>query len=211
MDNLEIQFTNRVNRLNTKGYVAKLHLALSGLPEFNGVDQPDGRMIIAPHMDTIEFAWDDAKYGDAPENPVIEMVIPSLSDSSMAPEGQHVLSANVMYVPGELNGGWTDEAKQKLTDRVIDEIAKYAPGIRGQILHSEMLTPADLESEYGVTGGHWHHVEFSLFTMMMMRPTYEAAQYKTPIPGLYLAGAGSHPGGGLMGGPGHNAAQEILK
>ncbi len=211
VDNLEIQFTNRVNRLNTKGYVAKLHLALSGLPEFNGVDQPDNRMIIAPHMDTIEFAWDDAKYGNYSENPVIEMVVPSLQDSSMAPDGQHVLSANVMYVPANLNGGWSDQAKQKLKERIIDEIAKYAPDIRGQILGSELLTPVDLEHEYGVTGGHWHHTEFSLHEMMMMRPTYEAAQYKTPIPGLYLGGAGSHPGGGLMGGPGHNAAHEILK
>ncbi|MBT6034942.1 MAG: NAD(P)/FAD-dependent oxidoreductase [Kordiimonadaceae bacterium] len=211
VDNLEIQFTNRINRLSSEGYVAKLHLALSGVPEFKGVSKPDGRMIIATKMDDIEFAWDDAKYGDVSENPVIEMVVPSLYDSSMAPDGQHVLSANVMYIPANLNGGWTDDAKQKLTDRIIDEIAKFAPNIREQILHRELLTPADLESEYNVTGGHWHHTEFSLHEMMMMRPTYEAAQYKTPIPGLYLAGAGSHPGGGLMGGPGHNAAHEILK
>lgn len=211
VDNLEIQFTNRINRLSAEGYVAKLHLALSGLPAFNGVDQPNCRMIIAPEMDAIEFAWDDAKYGDFSENPVIEMVVPSLQDSSMTPDGQHVLSANVMYVPANLNGGWSDQAKQMLRERIIDEIEKYAPDIRGQILGSELLTPVDLEHEYGVTGGHWHHTEFSLHEMMMMRPTYEAAQYKTPIPGLYLGGAGSHPGGGLMGGPGHNAAHEILK
>ncbi|MDG1858411.1 MAG: NAD(P)/FAD-dependent oxidoreductase [Emcibacteraceae bacterium] len=211
VDHLEIQFTNRIQRLSAEGYVAKLHIALSGVPEFNGVSQPKDRMIIASEMDDIEFAWDDAKYGDVSENPVIEMVVPSLHDSNMAPEGQHVLSANVMYVPSKLNGGWTEAAKQKLTDRVIEEIAKYAPNIREQILHQELLTPADLEREYNVTGGHWHHTEFSLYEMMMMRPTYEAAQYKTPIPGLYLAGAGSHPGGGLMGGPGHNAAHEILK
>lgn len=211
VDNLEIQFTNRINRLTNQGYVAKLHLALSGLPNFKGLPNPYGRMIIANEMDDIEFAWDDAKYGDVSEKPVLEMVIPSLYDNSMAPEGQHVLSANVMYIPAELNGGWTDEAKSKLTERLLDEIAKYAPDIREKLLGAELLTPADLEAEYGVKGGHWHHTEFSLHEMMMMRPTYEAAQYKTPIPGLYLAGAGSHPGGGLMGGPGHNAAHEILK
>lgn len=211
VDNLEIQFTNRINRLSTDGYVAKLHLALSGLPEFKGVSQPYGRMIIASKMDDIEFAWDDAKYGDISENPVLELVIPSLYNKTMAPQGQHVLSANIMYVPGNLNGGWTDDAKRDLINRLIEEIEKYAPGIREQILHQELLTPADLERDYKVTGGHWHHSEFSLDQMMMMRPTYEAAQYKTPIPGLYLAGAGSHPGGGLMGGPGHNAAHEILK
>lgn len=211
VDNLEIQFTNRINRLRATGYVAKLHLALSGLPDFKGIINPDGRMIIASEMDAIEFAWDDAKYGEVSENPVLEMVVPSLRDSTMAPAGQHVLSANVMYVPHDLNGGWNDAAREKLMSRIIDEIAKYAPGIRDQILHSELLTPADIADNYNVTGGHWHHVEFALDQMMMMRPTYEAAQHKTPIPGLYLASAGCHPGGGLMGGPGHNAAVEILK
>jgi phytoene dehydrogenase-like protein len=115
-----------------------------------------------------------------------------------------------MYVPHSLKGGWTDRARTKLRELVIDSIAQYAPNIRKQILHAELLTPEDLENHYHVTGGHWHHTELSMDQMLMMRPTYEAAQYSTPIPGLYLCGAGSHPGGGLMGGPGHNAAQHIL-
>lgn len=211
VDNLEIEFTNRINRLRSDGYVAKLHLALDGLPEFSGIDRPDSRMIIAPEMDSIEFAFDDAKYGESSQAPVMEIVIPSVHDASMAPDGQHVLSAHVMYVPYERKGGWTDEARDELCERVIDTIARYAPGIREQILHKELLTPADIAQTFNVTGGHWHHGEFALDQMMMMRPTYEAAQYTTPIPGLYLASAGSHPGGGLMGGPGHNAAHEILK
>ncbi|MEE8371295.1 MAG: NAD(P)/FAD-dependent oxidoreductase [Sphingomonadales bacterium] len=209
--NLEIEFTNRIRRLRCDGYVAKLHLALDGLPVFRGLQRPEGRMIIAPDMDAIEFAFDDAKYGKSSEQPVIEMLIPSLQEASLAPAGQHVLSAHVMYVPYELKGGWTEEAREALSERVISTIERYAPGIRNQILHRELLTPLDLERTFNVSGGHWHHTEFALDQMLMMRPTYEAAQYSTPIPGLYLCGAGCHPGGGLMGGPGHNAAREILK
>lgn len=208
---LDIGFTNRIRRLRCDGYVAKLHLALSELPAFNGLEQPDGRMIIAADMDAIEFAFDDAKYGECPANPVMEIVIPSLHDASLAPAGQHVLSAHVMYVPYRLKGGWTDAARQQICERAIDTIAQYAPRIREQIMHSELLTPADLEEKYHVTGGHWHHTELSMDQMLMMRPTYEAAQYRTPIPGLFLCGAGCHPGGGLMGGAGHNAAREVLR
>jgi len=209
--NLEIGFTNRINRLRSDGYVAKLHLALDGLPNFTGFDTCDGRMIIAPTMDSIEFAFDDAKYGDFSQAPVMEIILPSVHDSAMAPRGQHVLSAHVMYVPHALKGGWTEKAKESLYQRLIDVLSTYAPGIEQQILHGELLTPEDLEKSYRLNGGHWHHTELSMDQMLMMRPTYEAAQYSTPIPGLFLCGAGSHPGGGLVGGPGHNAAKEILR
>ncbi len=211
VENLDIGFTNRIRRLRCDGYVAKLHLALSGLPEFDRLKSPDGRMIIAPTMDTIEFAFDDAKYGECPTRPVIELVIPSVHDASLAPAGQHVLSAHVMYVPYRLKGGWDSQASDSLCERVIDTIARYAPRLREHIIHRELLTPADLERTYRVTGGHWHHTELAMDQLLMMRPTYEAAQYTTPIPGLYLCGAGCHPGGGIMGGPGHNAAREILR
>ena len=141
----------------------------------------------------------------------MELVIPSLHDASLAPDGQHVLSVQVMYVPADLRGGWTEGARSALIARVIDELERYAPGLGDLVLHAELLTPADLEQSHHVTGGHWHHTEFAVDQMLMMRPTYEAAQYRTPIQGLYLCGAGCHPGGGLMGGPGHNAAHEILK
>jgi len=208
---LDIGFTNRIRRLRCDGYVAKLHLALNGLPEFDGLQQPNGRMIIAPDMDAIEFAFDDAKYGECPAKPVMEIVVPSVHDTSLAPAGKHVLSAHVMYVPYRLKGGWTNAARDLICERSIDTIARYAPRIREQIIHREFLTPFDLERDYRVTGGHWHHTELVMDQMLMMRPTYEAAQYRTPIPGLFLCSAGCHPGGGIMGGAGHNAAREILR
>jgi phytoene dehydrogenase-like protein len=211
IENLEIEFTNRIRRLRSEGYVAKLHLALNGVPKFTGLDKPDGRLIIAPDLDAIEFAFDDAKYGECSKQPVMEVVIPSLHNKSLAPVGQHVLSAHVMYVPYELKSSWTDQTRAVLQEKVIDTLSIYAPDIKEHILYSEVLTPLDLEQRHGVTGGHWHHTELSLDQMFMMRPTYEAAQYATPIPGLYVCGAGSHPGGGLVGASGHNAAHEMLK
>jgi len=208
---LDIGFTNRIRRLRCDGYVAKLHIALNDLPEFDGLQRPDGRMLTAPTMDAIEYAFDDAKYGECPIKPVMEIVLPSMHDASLAPAGQHVLSAHVMYVPYRLKGGWTSAARELICERAIDTIAQYAPRIREQIIYRELLTPLDLEQRYRVTGGHWHHTEFAMDQMFMMRPTYEAAQYKTPIPGLFLCGAGCHPGGGIMGGAGHNAAREILR
>jgi phytoene dehydrogenase-like protein len=211
VEHLDIGFTNRIRRLRCDGYVAKLHLALKEAPAFDGLDGYDGRIIIAPNMDAIEFAFDHSKYGELPNNPVMEIVVPSNQDATLAPDGQHVLSAHVMYVPRNLKGGWTDTARNQLCERTVETLSHYVPNIRKQIIHQECLTPADLEREYHVTGGHWHHTEFALDQMLMMRPTYEAAQYSTPIPGLFLCGAGSHPGGDLVGVAGHNAAHEILR
>jgi phytoene dehydrogenase-like protein len=210
-ENLEIGFSNRIRRLRCHGLVAKLHLALSDLPCFIGLERPAGRMIIAPDMDSVEFAFDDAKYGECSRQPVMEVVIPSLHDASLAPDGQHVLSAHVMYGPYGLKTGWDKEAREAFFERAIDTLARYAPDIREQILHAELLAPLDLEQTCNVTGGHWHHTEFALDQALMMRPTYEAAQYSTPLPGLFLCGAGCHPAGDLTGAPGHNAAHEILK
>jgi phytoene dehydrogenase-like protein len=207
---LEIEFSNRIRRLRGDGYVAKLNLALTGQPGFTGVDRPDGRMILARSMDAIEFAFDNAKYGELPEEPVMEVLIPSLRQSNLAPQGQHVLSANIMYVPAQLKGGWTEEARAALLATAMETLERYAPGIAALVANSELLTPADLESEYHVSGGHWHHAEPAIDQLLMMRPTYEAAQYRTPIDGLFLCGAGSHPGGDINGNAGRNAAREIL-
>ena len=211
VQHLEIGFSNQVKRLRCNGLVAKLHLALDDLPSFKGVDRPVGRMLIAPTMDAIEFAFDDAKYGECSKEPVMEIVIPTVHDDQLAPDGKHVLSAHVMYVPRELKGGWSDDSRNEFRDCAIDTIAQYAPGISDLILHSELLTPEDLEQQYRVTGGHWHHTEFAMDQMLMMRPTYGAAQYDSPIPGLHLCSAGSHPGGDLVGAAGRNAAAEVLK
>lgn len=208
---LEVEFSNRIRRLRCDGYVAKLHLALSALPQFRGVAHPSGRILIAPSMDAIEFAFDDAKYGDVSTDPVLELRLPTLQQPGLAPRGQHVLSAHVMYVPAKRRGGWDTAARDALSARVLDVLEEYAPGIRELVLHSELLTPADLEEQYRVDGGHWHHAEPAIDQLLMMRPTYEAAQYRSPIDGLFLCGAGSHPGGDLTGNPGRNAAREILR
>lgn len=215
VEHLEVEFANRIRRLRSDGLVAKLHLALDAMPGFQG-DSPNaraayGRVILAGSMDTVEEAFDHAKYGELPSRPVMEIVVPSVHDPSLAPDGRHVLSAHVMYVPRHLRAGWTDSARDALRDACITELERHAPGIRKSIVASELLTPADLEREYRVTGGHWHHAEFAFDQVLMMRPTYGAAQYRTPVPGLWLCGAGSHPGGDLTGLPGHNAAREILR
>jgi phytoene dehydrogenase-like protein len=210
-DHLEIGFTNRIRRLRNQGFVGKLHLALNRLPRFEGVEHPSGRMILAEKLDSIEFAFDDAKYGHGSESPVAEVVIPSLEDPSLAPDGQHVLSAHVMYVPNSPRDGDHDALRRTMTERSIALLERYAPGIRESIVDQEFLTPADIEQCFGTRGGHWHHGELAADQLLMMRPTYEAAQYRTPVPGLYLCGAGSHPGGDLTGYPGHNAAREILR
>jgi phytoene dehydrogenase-like protein len=211
VESLEIGFADRIRRLRCKGYVAKLHLALDGLPSFNGLERPGGRMIIAREPDAIEFAFDHAKYGEYSEKPVMEMTLPSMADPSLAPSGHHVLSAHVMFAPYDLKGGWHEASRAALAEKAITTMESCAPGIRQSIVGSELLAPPDIERIYGVTGGHWHHAETAVDQMLMMRPTYEAAQYATPVPGLYLCGAGSHPGGDLTGAPGYNAAREILK
>ena len=208
---LEIGFTNRIRRLRCNGLVAKLHLALDGLPSFHGLERPAGRLVLADSQDEIEFAFDGSKYGELPDRPVLEAAFPSLQDATLAPEGGHVLSAHVMYVPGELRGGWTDEARSALAERVLDRLAAQAPDLRRHIVGQQLLTPQDIEARHGVRGGHWHHTEFALDQMLMMRPTYEAAQYRTPIEGLWLCGAGTHPAGDLTGAAGHNAAREVLR
>ena len=141
----------------------------------------------------------------------MEVVIPSVADSSLAPDGQHVLSAHVMYIPYKTHDGWTETARDEIRDRSIDTIARYSNGLRDQIIASEFLTPADIEATYQVSGGHWHHGDIAMDQMLMMRPTYEAAQYNSPIAGLHLCSAACHPGGDLTGLAGHNAAQEMLR
>ena len=162
-------------------------------------------------MDAIEFAFDAAKYGRCADAPVLEVSMPSLDDPTLAPAGQHVLSVHVLFVPYRYKGGWTDAARTAIADRAIDLLERYAPGLRGQIIGREFLAPPDIESRFRVSGGHWHHGDFAMDQMLMMRPTYEAAQYRTPIGRLWLCGAGCHPAGDLTGLAGHNAAAEILR
>jgi phytoene dehydrogenase-like protein len=209
---VETGFTKRIHHLRAKGNAAKLHLALDGLPTFTGLSKKDfaERIVIAPDEHYVERAFNPAKYGESSANPVVEMTFPSFRDDSLAPTGKHVLSAVVQYAPYELKGGWTDDAKEAFEQVAINTIAKHAPDIEQRITASELLTPADIEQEFHITGGHWHHGELTLDQFLFVRPVSGAAQYRMPLDGLYLCGAGTHPGGGVSGAAGRNAARTIL-
>jgi len=208
---LEAGLVRKIQNIRMRGNASKLHLALNGVPDFSGLDQNQTgeRLVIAPTIEYVEQAFNNAKYGEHSTRPVAEITIPSLSDDSLAPAGQHVLSAIIQYTPYELKAGWPN-AKQAFTDQVIDLIAEYAPGIREQIVHAELLTPVDIEREFRIQGGHWHHGELALDQFLMMRPAPGVAQYQGQVDGLYLCGAGSHPGGGVMGSAGRNAANAVM-
>ena len=209
----ETKFANRIHRLRAKGNAAKLHLALDGLPSFEGLDNDDlgQRIVIAGDEHYVERAFNPAKYGEYSVEPVIEMTFPSVHDETLAPAGQHVMSAVVQFAPYAVKGGWDDSAKAAFLDTILSTIGRYAPDIRNRVVASELLTPADIEAEFGITGGHWHHAELTLDQFLFVRPVSGAAQYAMPLDGLYLCGAGTHPGGGVSGAPGRNAARYILR
>ncbi len=209
----ETNFVRRIHHFRAQGNAAKLHLALDGLPTIEGLDRKDlaHRIVIAGDEHYVERAFNPAKYGSYSPEPVVEMTFPSYRDETLAPTGKHVMSAVVQYAPYALKGGWTDETKHVFLDTVIGTIEKYAPDIRQRIVASELLTPADIESEFGITGGHWHHGELTLDQFLFVRPVGGAAQYALPLDGLFLCGAGAHPGGGVSGAAGRNAARAILK
>lgn len=209
---VETGFTHRIHHLRMKGNAAKLHLALDGLPTIAGLSKQDyaERIVIAPDEHYVERAFNPAKYGESSPDPVLEITFPSFRDSSLAPTGKHVLSAVVQYAPYELKGGWTETAQQEFEAAAIRAIERYAPDITGRITASELLTPADIEREFHITGGHWHHGELTLDQFLFVRPVCGAAQYRMPVDGLYLCGAGAHPGGGVSGAAGRNAARAIL-
>jgi len=208
---LEAGFTRRIMNIRMRGNAAKLHLALDGLPEFKGLNQDrlGDRLLIAPDMQYVDHAFNHAKYGEYSARPVAEITIPSVRDDSLAPAGKHVLSAVVQYAPYQLQAGWP-AGKETFEEIVLGTLAEYAPGIRDQVRHIELLTPADIEREFRITGGHWHHGELAIDQSLMMRPVPGAAQYASPVDGLFLCGAGSHPGGGVMGSAGRNAAKAVL-
>ncbi len=218
--NMETGMARRVSHVRCSGAAAKLHLALDGLPGFTGLDEAQlgQRLVIAPDMNYIERAFNAVKYGEYSASPAMDISIPTLHDPSGAPAGGHVLSAIVQFAPAEPAGGWEaaiapggETHRQHFTRLVLDRLAQYAPGIRGQVVASQLLTPSDLERDYGMKGGHWHHGELSLDQVLMMRPFPGASQYASGLDGLYLCGAGAHPGGGVMGLAGSNAAREIIK
>ena len=208
----ETGFARRISHLRAKGNAAKLHLALDGLPAIDGLSKKDyaERLVIAPDEHYVERAFNPAKYGKSSPNPVLEITFPSFRDETLAPTGKHVMSAVVQYAPYALKGGWNEEAKAEFMKAIIATLAKYMPDIEQRITASELLTPADIEAEFHITGGHWHHAELTLDQFLFVRPVNGAAQYRLPIDGVYLCGAGAHPGGGVSGAAGRNAARSIL-
>jgi len=209
---LDTGFVRRVNHIRCRGLAAKLHLALNRAPPFSGVTEADlrGRLLIAPSLEHIEHAYNHAKYGEFSAAPVMEITVPTVNDPTLAPAGQHVLSAIVQYAPYALKEGW-QEGRQRFVEAALDSLERFAPGIRGCVIGAELLSPADIEQEFRINGGHWHHGDLAFDQFLMVRPVPGAAQYRTPMAGLFLCGAGVHPGGGVMGVAGRNAAQEVLK
>ena len=210
---VETGFARRISHVRMRGNAAKMHLALDGLPAITGLSKKDygERIVIAPDEHYVERAFNPAKYGKSSPDPVIEITFPSFRDSDLAPTGKHVMSAVVQYAPYERKGGWTDAAKKEFETAIIKTIARYAPDIEQRITASELLTPADIEREFHITGGHWHQGELVLDQFLFVRPVSGASQYAMPLDGLYLCGAGAHPGGGVSGAAGRNAAKEILR
>ena len=215
--NLDPTFLSKARNYRTTGTAAKINVALSGLPSFSGVNGGDaaaklsGRIHIGPDIDYLERAFDASKYGDYSPEPYLDITIPSLSDSTLAPAGKHVMSVYVQFAPYKLKEGDWNSRREEFADSVVNQLARYAPDIKRLILGRQIVTPLDLEQIYGLSGGHIHHGEQTLDQFFTFRPLIGWAQYRTPIKALYLCGAGTHPGGGITGMPGANAAREIIR
>ncbi len=213
-ENLPDDFLRDVERYKFRGSSGKVNLALDGLPDFKCLPGTGphlrGAVSISPSIDYMERAYDEAKYGRFSRRPYIDIVIPSLTDPSVAPPGKHVMSCFVQYAPYHLKEGSWDEKREEFGDTVINTISEYAPNLRDIILHRQILTPLDLERRFGLSEGNIFQGELSLEQLFFLRPVPGWAQYRTPIRNLYMCGSATHPGGGIMGAPGLNAAQKIL-
>lgn len=213
--NLQPKFIRQLNTIKYRGALARIHLALNGLPKFNAVaDDSDlrGVISISPELKYLERAYDAAKYGRFSDQPYLEIVIPSLADATLAPNGQHTMSITVQYAPYRLrNSEWNAESKEALLKSVLSTISEYFIGIEDQIEESVVLTPLDLEKQFALTEGNINHGEMTLDQFFFMRPFAGSAQYRTPVDNLYLCGSGTHPGGGITGAPGWNASREIIR
>jgi phytoene dehydrogenase-like protein len=214
---LPAEFKEAVARIDYSSASAKINLALSELPKFTCVpgdgvgSHHHGTMHIGPTLDYLERAYDDAKYGKPSENPILECTMATSVDSSIAPPGKHILSIFVQYAPYKLASGNWDDIKESFADRCVEVLAQYAPNIPNAIEHRQVLTPLDLERTFGITGGNIMQGAMPMHQLYCFRPVAGWADHRTPVPGLYLCGAASHPGGGVMGACGRNAAREILR
>jgi phytoene dehydrogenase-like protein len=208
---------HRLRNYRQEGMASKVNLALSGLPTFTAVRGEDaaallaGRIHIGAEVDDLERAFDDAKYGGISRRPWLDVTIPTLTDPSLAPAGSHVMSIYLQYTPYRLKQGDWASRREEVGEAALRLLEEYAPGIGRRVVHRQILTPHDLERTYGLTGGHPFHGEPALDQLFLARPLLGWARYRAPVRGLYLCGAGAHPGGGVTGGPGANAAREMLK
>jgi phytoene dehydrogenase-like protein len=212
---LSPDFVQKLQHYRGNGTVAKVNLALSGLPKFTAINNGDvtalkGRIHIGNEIDYLERAFDESKYGNFSRAPYLEATIPSLTDPTLVPEGKHVMSIYMQYAPYKLKGDW-EQQRKALGQTVVQTLAQYAPNLPELILTHQIITPRDLEDKYGLTGGQIFHGDLALDQFFTMRPLLDWARYRTPIQNLYLCGSGTHPGVGLTGGSGANAAREILK
>jgi phytoene dehydrogenase-like protein len=213
---LDAEFRGEVEKIRMEGCSMKINLALDGLPDFTAFPGskpgPHHRATIhvCPSMEYVDRAWEDAKAGRPSEHPLVEVTIPTTYDDSIAPPGKHIMCIFAQYAPYKLKDADWDSIKDDFADRCIDALADYAPNIRSLILHRQVISPVDLEREYSLTGGNIFHGDMTLDQLFFMRPVAGWAKYRTPIDGLYMCGSGTHPGGGVMGAPGYNAAREIL-
>jgi len=209
------EFLEEVRRYKFRGSSGKVNLALDALPDFKCLPGAGahlrGAVSISPAVDYMERAYDDAKYGDYSRRPYIDIVIPTLTDPSIAPPGKHVMSCFVQYAPYKLREGTWDEKREAFGDNVIETVAEYAPNLKNIILGRQVVTPLDMEREFGLTEGNIFQGELTLEQLFFLRPVPGWAQYRTPIRNLYMCGSATHPGGGIMGAPGRLAAMEILK
>ena len=214
---LDPNFLSKMRNYRAPGTAAKINLALSGLPAFRGMNGNDpksklgGRIHVGHEIDYLERAFDASKYGEFSAEPYLDITIPSLGDPSLAPEGKHVMSVHVQFAPYQLKEGDWVTRRDEFAKNVIAQLEKYVPGLSDLIVAQQVITPLDLEQTYGLSGGHIHHGEQSLDQFFTFRPLIGWAQYRTPLKRLYLCGAGTHPGGGLTGLPGANAAREITR
>ncbi len=213
-ENLPLRFVREVKNIKFRGSTARINMVINSVPDFKDsrldTNHLQGHILLCQDLDELERAYDNAKYGSFPSRPVLDLVMPTLSDNSLAPPGSHILSVDVRYAPYHLSSASWDEQRGKLEDLVVRILSEYSPGIASTITHTQVITPLDYEREYALSEGSIYHGQMGLDQMLFMRPVAGSRGSHTLIPGLFLCGAGAHPGGGVTGAPGYNAARQVL-
>ncbi|MFQ5639009.1 MAG: phytoene desaturase family protein [bacterium] len=213
--NLGPQFVRKVRNIRFQGTTAKINLLLSDVPSFTaapeGTEHLSGHILICPGLEYLERAYDDAKYGRFSRHPTLDIVFPTVLDPPLAQNGQHLMSVTMQYASYVLRDSTWDQERERLYECVLATLTEYAPGLEDLVVNKQVITPKDLETEYGLTEGSIFHGQMALDQLLFMRPVSGFGRYRTPIENLYLCGAGTHPGGGVTGAPGYNCAREVLK